>query len=118
MSRICPKLTSRYVAGRKEASILQKLNEADPEDKKHVVRMERTFEHRGHLCIVTESLRSVQLMHLYGLADEQYESPRRHQAIRKRRWTEYAGCQSLCSSDVLGSLALEEDRHRSCRYQA
>lgn len=49
----------RYVAGRKEASILQKLNEADPEDKKHVVRMERTFEHRGHLCIVTESLRLV-----------------------------------------------------------
>ena len=49
------------MAGRKEASILQKLNEADPEDKKHVVRMERTFEHRGHLCIVTESLRSVHI---------------------------------------------------------
>jgi hypothetical protein len=39
--------------------ILKKLNDADLEDKKHIVRMERTFEHRGHLCIVTESLRSV-----------------------------------------------------------
>lgn len=48
---------SMYVAGRKEAQILKKLNDADPEDKKHVVRMDRTFEHRGHLCIVTESLR-------------------------------------------------------------
>lgn len=47
---------TRYVAGRKEVGILKKLNEADPEDKKHIVRMERTFEHRGHLCIVTESL--------------------------------------------------------------
>ncbi|KAL7423690.1 U4/U6 small nuclear ribonucleoprotein prp4 [Cryptotrichosporon argae] len=47
---------SMYVAGRKEVQILQKLNAADPEDKKHIVRLERTFEHRGHLCIVTESL--------------------------------------------------------------
>lgn len=45
------------MSGRKEAQILQKLNEADPEDKKHILRLERTFEHRGHLCIVTESLR-------------------------------------------------------------
>lgn len=50
---------SMYVAGRKEAQILKKLNDADPEDKKHIVRMERQFEHRGHLCIVTESLRQV-----------------------------------------------------------
>lgn len=47
---------SMYVAGRKEAQILKLLNDADPEDKKHIVRMERTFEHRGHLAIVTESL--------------------------------------------------------------
>ncbi|XAO23482.1 hypothetical protein I312_102260 [Cryptococcus bacillisporus CA1280] len=47
---------SMYMSGRKEAQILQKLNEADPEDKKHILRLERTFEHRGHLCIVTESL--------------------------------------------------------------
>lgn len=47
---------SMYVAGRKEAQILKLLNDADPEDKKHIVRMERTFEHKGHLAIVTESL--------------------------------------------------------------
>ena len=50
---------SRYRAGQKEVQILNKLKQADPEDKKHVVRLERTFEHRGHLCLVFESLRSV-----------------------------------------------------------
>ena len=39
--------------------MLNKLNQADPDDKKHVVRLERTFEHRGHLCLVFESLRYV-----------------------------------------------------------
>lgn len=47
---------SMYVAGRKEAQVLKLLNDADPEDKKHIVRMERTFEHKGHLAIVTESM--------------------------------------------------------------
>lgn len=47
---------SMYVAGRKEAQVLKLLNDADPGDKKHIVRMERTFEHRGHFCIVTESM--------------------------------------------------------------
>jgi len=47
---------SMYKAGLKEVQILNKLNQADPEDKKHVVRLERTFEHRGHLCLVFESL--------------------------------------------------------------
>ncbi|KAH9842435.1 kinase-like protein [Rhodofomes roseus] len=47
---------SMFKAGQKEAQILNKLKEADPEDKKHVVRLERTFEHRGHLCLVFESL--------------------------------------------------------------
>lgn len=43
----------------KEAQILNKLKDADPEDKKHIVRLERTFEHRGHLCLVFEALRLV-----------------------------------------------------------
>jgi serine/threonine-protein kinase PRP4 len=47
----------RYKAGQKEIQILNKLRQSDPEDKKHVVRLERTFEHRGHLCLVFESLR-------------------------------------------------------------
>ncbi|KAM0753955.1 kinase-like protein [Meredithblackwellia eburnea MCA 4105] len=45
-----------YKAGLKEANILRKLQEADPTDKRHLVRLERTFEHRGHLCLVFESL--------------------------------------------------------------
>ncbi|KZT19178.1 kinase-like protein [Neolentinus lepideus HHB14362 ss-1] len=45
-----------YKAGLKEVQILGKLRQADPEDKKHIVRLERTFEHRGHLCLVFESL--------------------------------------------------------------
>ncbi|KAG6840045.1 hypothetical protein C0991_009391 [Blastosporella zonata] len=46
----------RYRAGVKEAQILNKLKQADPEDKKHIVRLERTFEHRGHLCLVFEAM--------------------------------------------------------------
>jgi serine/threonine-protein kinase PRP4 len=33
--------------------------DADPDDKKHLIRLEGTFEHRGHLCMVFESLRCV-----------------------------------------------------------
>ena len=41
--------------------MLNKLKQADPDDKKHVVRLERTFEHRGHLCLVFESLRYISI---------------------------------------------------------
>lgn len=41
----------------KEAAILNKLAAADPEDKKHIIRLEKTFDHRGHLCMVFESMR-------------------------------------------------------------
>ncbi|TVY84235.1 Serine/threonine-protein kinase prp4, partial [Lachnellula suecica] len=43
-------------AGMKEIEILQKINDADPEDKKHMIRLERSFEHKGHLCMVFENL--------------------------------------------------------------
>lgn len=43
-------------AGMKEIDILDKLATADPEDKKHIVRLERHFEHKGHLCMVFENL--------------------------------------------------------------
>ncbi|KAJ1546385.1 U4/U6 small nuclear ribonucleoprotein prp4 [Cladochytrium tenue] len=45
-----------YRAGQKEISILKKLMAADPDDKKHVVRLIRHFEHRNHLCMVFELL--------------------------------------------------------------
>ncbi|GAA5966300.1 hypothetical protein JCM3765_005248 [Sporobolomyces pararoseus] len=47
---------SMFKAGLKEAQILRKLRDADPDDKKHLIRLLRTFEHRGHLCLVFESL--------------------------------------------------------------
>ncbi|KAI8063563.1 kinase-like domain-containing protein [Gongronella butleri] len=45
-----------YKAGQKELALLNKLMEADPDNKKHVIRFLGHFEHRGHLCLVFESL--------------------------------------------------------------
>jgi serine/threonine-protein kinase PRP4 len=39
-----------------EIAILQKLNEADPDGRKHIVKFERHFEHKGHLCLAFENL--------------------------------------------------------------
>ena len=46
----------RRKAALKEISILQALRAADPDDKKHLIRLERHFEHKGHLCMVFENL--------------------------------------------------------------
>ena len=74
-------LELRYKAGQKEVQILNKLRQSDPEDKKHVVRLERTFEHRGHLCLVFESLRSSLFFYLFccsaNVSVMQYELARR-----------------------------------------
>ena len=43
-------------AGIKEIEILKDLAVNDPEDKKHIIRLERHFEHKGHLCMVFENL--------------------------------------------------------------
>ena len=43
-------------AGMKEIQILKNLTANDPEDKKHLVRLERSFDHKGHLCMVFENL--------------------------------------------------------------
>ncbi|KJR86209.1 serine/threonineeeee-protein kinase PRP4 [Sporothrix schenckii 1099-18] len=42
--------------GYTEIAILQKLNEADPGHKKHIVQFERAFDFRGHLCMAFENL--------------------------------------------------------------
>lgn len=42
--------------GYTEIAILQKLNAADPENRKHIVKFERSFDHRGHLCMAFENL--------------------------------------------------------------
>lgn len=43
-------------AGMKEIGILEQLHEADPDDKKHIIKFERYFDHKGHLCMVFENL--------------------------------------------------------------
>jgi serine/threonine-protein kinase PRP4 len=42
--------------GYTEIAILQKLNDADPESRKHIVKFERHFDYRGHLCMAFENL--------------------------------------------------------------
>lgn len=42
--------------GYTEIAILQKLNDADPENRKHIVKFERHFDYRGHLCMAFENL--------------------------------------------------------------
>lgn len=42
--------------GYTEIAILQKLNSTDPDNKKHIVKFERSFDHKGHLCMVFENL--------------------------------------------------------------
>ncbi|KAF5022490.1 hypothetical protein F66182_5462 [Fusarium sp. NRRL 66182] len=42
--------------GYTEIAILEKLNEADPEDRKHIIKFERQFDYKGHLCMVFENL--------------------------------------------------------------
>ncbi|KAF4553776.1 Protein kinase domain-containing protein 39 [Elsinoe fawcettii] len=54
--KVIRKQESMYRAGLKEIHTLEKLGEADPEDKRHVIRLERHFMHKGHLCMVFENL--------------------------------------------------------------
>ncbi|KAH6616556.1 dual specificity protein kinase-like protein pom1 [Boeremia exigua] len=43
-------------ASQKEMDFLQKVNEADPHDKRHIVRLLGSFDHKGHLCIIFEHM--------------------------------------------------------------
>ena len=42
--------------GYTEITILEKLNAADPENRKHIVKFERSFDYRSHLCMAFENL--------------------------------------------------------------
>lgn len=53
---LCVLYGSRYKAGVEELGILKKLVGADPEDKRHCVRLLSSFKYRNHLCLVFESL--------------------------------------------------------------
>lgn len=43
-------------ASQKEMDFLRKVNEADPQDKRHIIRLLGSFDHKGHLCIVFEHM--------------------------------------------------------------
>lgn len=43
-------------AGLTEQAILRRLAAADPENKKHVIRMMRAFDYRQHMCLVFEPM--------------------------------------------------------------
>ena len=43
-------------ASQKEVDFLRKVNEADPQDKRHIIRLLGSFDHKGHLCIVFEHM--------------------------------------------------------------
>ena len=45
-----------YKAGQMEKIILRKLAEADPEGKRHCIRLLGSFEYRAHLCLVFEPM--------------------------------------------------------------
>lgn len=68
----------------KEVQILNKLKQADPDDKKHIVRLERTFEHRGHLCIVFESMRYLLLSFPFHYPLPDFESSMNLRDVVKR----------------------------------
>ncbi|KAF2814398.1 kinase-like protein [Mytilinidion resinicola] len=42
--------------GQKEIQFLEKVNAADPSDRKHVVRYYGQFDHKKHLCLIFENL--------------------------------------------------------------
>lgn len=46
----------RHKTGLKELDILRKLNDSDPEDRFHCLRLFRHFFHKNHLCMVFEPL--------------------------------------------------------------
>jgi serine/threonine-protein kinase PRP4 len=43
-------------SSQKEMEFVRRLNEADPQDKKHIIQLLGSFDHKGHLCIVFEHM--------------------------------------------------------------
>mmetsp|Transcript_76548 Transcript_76548/g.123800 ORF Transcript_76548/g.123800 Transcript_76548/m.123800 type:complete len:604 (-) Transcript_76548:89-1900(-) len=43
-------------AAEKEVELLERLNKADKQNKRHVIRLHRYFMYRGHLCLVFECM--------------------------------------------------------------
>lgn len=52
------KMALMRVSGEKEIEVVKQLNNSDPKDKKHCVRLIEHFEYNNHLCLVYECLES------------------------------------------------------------
>ena len=50
-------MVDRHKSGLQELDVLKKLNDADPDDKFHCIRLYNHFFHKNHLCLVFESMR-------------------------------------------------------------
>ena len=48
--------SNNFCLGLKEVDLLRRLNEADPDDRYHCLRMHRSFTFKQHLCLVFEPL--------------------------------------------------------------
>eukprot|EP01041_Mallomonas_annulata_P005195 gene5195-10388_t len=68
--KIMRKSASMTAAGEKELSILQHLQETDPDDKRHIIRLknERSLYCCGHLCVILENMNTNlrKVMNQYG----------------------------------------------------
>lgn len=58
----------RHKSGLRELEVLKKLNDADPQDRFHCLRLYRHFFHKNHLCMVFElmSLNLREVLKKYG----------------------------------------------------
>lgn len=54
--KIVRKIDMMRQASQKEMDFVRRLNEADPPDKRNIIRLLGSFDHKGHLCIVFEHM--------------------------------------------------------------
>ncbi|KAF2444692.1 kinase-like protein [Karstenula rhodostoma CBS 690.94] len=85
-------------ASQKEMDFVRKVNEADPQDKRHVIRLLSSFDHKGHLCAVFEHMSK-------NLRDLLKENTNGHglslQAVRSYSRQMFVGLQHLVSCQVV-----------------
>lgn len=54
--KMCRRNDRMRGATQKEVETIRKLNDADPQDKRHIIRSLGSFDHKGHLCAVFEHM--------------------------------------------------------------
>lgn len=86
-----------YKTSLKEIAILKKIREADPENKYHCVKFIGNFMHKGHLCILLESLH----MDLRGIIKKYGK----HHGISMKALTSYSR-QLLLAMKLLKKLGI------------